>query len=153
MPKPHKRKYLWLFILFLVVAMVGGGIWYYNAQQLHEDCMITATVDAWIDENANGAWDDGEIPLEGVEFHVDDILNSYTDVGNRSISNQNGKASIDVWLPGCPKTRFELYAMPPSGYRLTTKARLRMGGVGYRGNGDPLRFGFTPLRETPTPAP
>lgn len=115
------------------------------------DCIWDATGEAWVDENANGIWDEGEPPLEGVEFHVDDILNGHADVG-RATSDWDGKANISVWLPGCPKARFEVYAEPPSSYRLTTDVRLPVEGTGY-GDSGPFRFGFALLPGFPTPTP
>ncbi|MBN2006200.1 MAG: hypothetical protein JXA21_22785 [Anaerolineae bacterium] len=153
MPKSYERRYLWLCALFLVAILAIGGIRYYNTHKVLHDCMMTTTAAAWVDMNANSVWDDGEAPLKGVAFHVDDVRNGYEDVGNPSVSGWSGTGAIEVWLPGCPKTRFELYATPPVGYRLTTEARLRMGETEAKEDSNQLRFGFAPLHDTPTPTP
>jgi streptogramin lyase len=135
------RKLIGISISLLLFIFAAGCV----------DCAWYASVEAWVDENANGIWDEGEPPLEGVEFHVDDVLNGYTNMGN-AISDWKGIARISLWLPGCPKARFEVYAEPPTGYRLTTDARLPAEGEGYGGSG-PFRFGFAPLPGFSTPTP
>ncbi len=47
-------------------------------------------------------------PLEGVRFRVDDTLNGIQDVGGTTISDWNGEAGVEVWLPGCPDARFKV---------------------------------------------
>lgn len=103
-----------------VLVIVGAYLLYF----VHVDCIWPATARAWIDENQNGRWDTGEKPLAGVTFYVDDVLNRPVKVGSDAVSGENGEANLSVFLPGCPPRRFEVYAEPPPGYELTTRARL-----------------------------
>jgi hypothetical protein len=105
------------------------------------DCFFAGTARAWIDENENGIWDPDELPLPGVRFFVDDIKNELTNVGDAASSNEDGEAVVYVWLPGCPRVRFEIYATPPPGYRLTTQPRI----PARQDDDGPFPFGFAPV--------
>ena|GEM_PF-3569521 len=108
------------------------------------ECLWTAKGIAWVDTNEDGVRDEGELPLCGVRFHVDDVWNHYDDVGRGGMSNLDGEASISVRLPGCPKVRFEVYVEVPPGYRLTTAKRL----PANRTEPDQVfAFGLAPLTE------
>ncbi len=67
-------------------------------------------------------------------MHVDNSADRRTDVADPAVTNERGEAKLNVWLPGCPEVKFEVYAQPPRGYKLTTRARLS-------GEG-PFSFGF-----------
>lgn len=88
------------------------------------DCGYSAIGKAWLDINTNGIWDDDEVPLSGVRFFVDDIYNRFRRVNDEAITDQNGQAFINVFLPGCPTYKFEIYTVMEPKYRLTTPARL-----------------------------
>ncbi len=108
------------------------------------DCMWNAKGIAWVDADEDGVWDAGERPLCGVQFHVDDTWNHYEGVNRGGMTNLDGEASISVWLPGCPKVRFEVYVEAPPGYRMTTPARL----PANRTEPDQVfAFGLAPLGE------
>lgn len=116
------------------------------------DCVWSATGEAWLDANQNGEWDTDEIPLEGVKFYVDDVQNGFAKVAI-GLSEQDGKGKINLWLPGCPKVRLEVYSEAPGDYALTTKERAT---AEFSQTDAVFAFGytFTPLTApTPTPAP
>lgn len=148
--KSLNHKKLWLTLALISAIMVVGLIW--MSSSTHADCGWNATALSWVDENGNGQWDAGELPLEGVQFHVNDTLNNSKDVGGRSVSDWNGHANIFVWLPGCPAARFEVYAIPPTGYQLTTDRVVQVTGPGY-GNSDTIHFGFSRLPGFQSPMP
>ena len=93
------------------------------------DCAWNGESVAWLDKNRNGVRDEGEPPLAGVRFLIDDTLNRHTNVGQEAVSNRAGVAALSVWLPGCPKVEFEIYAEPPDGYVATTQTRVSASGV------------------------
>jgi hypothetical protein len=93
----------------------------------------------WVDSNENNVWDEGELPVEGVEFQVNDTRNNYLDVGSSAISDWEGNSRVLVWLPGCPSAKFEVLAIPPAGYYLLSDQALKIKGVGY-GSDDPILF-------------
>jgi hypothetical protein len=105
----------------------------------------------WVDTNGNGLWDEGEQPVEGVRFQVNDVLNNYENVGNGAISDWEGKADAFVWLPGCPSAKFEVLAFPPEGYYLIADQVVEFKGSG-NGHDDPVLFplGREPGFPTPT---
>ncbi len=105
------------------------------------DCIWFGEGRAYVDENRNDEWDSGEVALEGVEFYVDDVYNKKVKVSHMT-SNAKGIAEPGVWLPGCPKTEFEVYVEVPDGYGLSGVGR-KKGGVA----GETLyQFGFWPVR-------
>lgn len=107
------------FAAMLVALSLGEA-----QPQILADCLEEELAWAWIDENENGNWDNGEQPLSGVEFKVDDALNDLTDVAGPAVSDNDGRALLAVWLPGCPDVHFEVYALPKEGYRFTTPQRV-----------------------------
>jgi hypothetical protein len=136
--KTHKmshRKLLWCVgVLTLAASFVTGcGV----------DCFFAGTAKAWVDTDKDGIWDPGEPPLRGVRFFVDDVRNDIANVGDESISDEAGEAPVYVWLPGCPRVRFEIYPEVPSGYVLTTAPRLPARGT----DEGPFFFGFSPVSE------
>jgi len=141
----------WIIIGTLLV--VGAcGIWLLLkvvfGSFVMADCTWTGNATAWIDENRNGIKDDGEPPLSDVQFFVDDTDNKYTDVGGDSITNWKGESRLSVWLPGCPKTKMEVYPQIPLGYELTTSPRLKGGK-----SDETYEFGFAYLPGVPTATP
>lgn len=88
---------------------------------LQGDCFWASEAYIWLDSNENGLWDNDEQPLSNVLIYIDDPLNDLEKVSENT-SGPDGRADLTVWLPGCPKTQFEVYAMPPQGYIATTDA-------------------------------
>lgn len=107
----------------------------------HADCGWNGEARAYIDHNHNQVWDSAEPPLPKVKFFVDDTLNEYRKVNGEDVSNVQGTADLGVFLPGCPRVAFEVYAEPPDGYILTTPARLP---VHYGAAAEVFEFGFAP---------
>jgi sugar lactone lactonase YvrE len=83
-------------------------------------------------------------------FSIDDTPGHQQDVGYLAVSNTAGEAQLSVWLPGCPRIAFELYAQPPAGYLPTTPQRLR---AGYPESGGTFQFGYALAPGMPTPMP
>jgi hypothetical protein len=87
--------------LFLAVACSGSFEW-------------NAEVKTWVDSNANGIWDAGELALPGVEIFVE----SPAMPEEQAITNEVGEAYLQGFLERPPKdTVFFLYVVPPPGYR------------------------------------
>ena len=100
---------------------------------------------AWLDKDANGFWDEGEIGLPGVHLNV-----TGPGISNTLISDAEGKAHLSAhWIsrPGELDPEGELVVHPtvPPGYRLTTVPRLPTTHSG------PLQFGF--VLDVPAPTP
>jgi ligand-binding sensor domain-containing protein len=128
--------------LLLLSSCIGGSA----------DCSWSTTAFAWSDDNANGTWDPGESPLDGIHIKVNDTVNGYQNVNRRAVTNWEGATQVVVWLPGCPTARFEITAVTPTGYRLTTAGVVAIQGNGY-GDETPLFFGFARLPNFPAPTP
>jgi len=115
-----------LFCLLLILLSCNGLL--PSQSDESSDCLWNATGSAWNDDNQNGVQDDNEKPLAGVKFWVDDTLNNFQKVNNEHsdtvATDADGKVEISVWLPGCPKVRFEVYTEAPQNCRLTTPERI-----------------------------
>jgi len=98
------------------------------------DCLWRVLAEAWVDANGNGSWDEGEQPLKDVHFRVDEPSSGNRDIQGPFLSNREGAAQLSVFLGGCPDVKFDVFALPPKGYRSTTHQPLREPG--------PLMFGF-----------
>jgi streptogramin lyase len=159
------KKRRWLLLIPLVILIACGAIWIGRqiAFQMRyagmpiaaqtggfaPDCMWGGKAIAWIDENANGVHDASEPPFPDMKFYVDDVENFFEKVG-WGISDWYGEAEVSVWLPGCPEAKFEVYPEVPSGYRLTTPARLS---ADVREYDQAFEFGFTYIPGIPTVTP
>lgn len=126
----HQQLLLPLGLLALIgVLAVGCG---------SLDCEWSTTVKTWVDTNENGAWDNNELPLADVKCFIE---GSYAVGLGEAVSNQDGKASLSIMLAGCPEEAvFSIYVEPPSGYLLTTQARL----LAHKRDEGPFLFGFAP---------
>ncbi len=131
-----------LLVVTLFVASCGP--------QPMVDCAWAQTAYAWLDENGNGILDQGEPPLAGVPFFVDDTFNDYSRVNGNAMTGPQGYADLIVWLPGCPKYKFEVYPIVPTGYRLTTPPRIA---IEEDFSEEPYSFGFAYLPGVPTITP
>jgi hypothetical protein len=87
--------------------------------EISKQCMYTYEAQAWLDEDQDGNWDAGEVPLPGVTFAVKGARSS--------VSNAQGRAILQVDWGGASCTQAEQEANfviavvdMPSGYRLTT---------------------------------
>ena len=115
-----------LFCLLLILLSCNGLL--PSEPEESTDCVWNAMGSAWNDDNQNGIQDGNEKPLEGIKFWVDDTLNTLQKVNNEHAdtvaTDADGKVEISVWLPGCPKVKFEVYTEAPQNCRLTTPERI-----------------------------
>jgi len=109
------------------------------------DCFPLVDVLAWLDENGDGIWNDGESPLAGIEFRL--TLAVY---GGHAVSDENGLAHISAMYPGECLEMQQIVAVSFSGYTLTTPIVLD-----YLTADTEYLFGFQPdpVAILPTPAP
>ncbi|MDO9546087.1 MAG: hypothetical protein Q7J07_04975 [Pelolinea sp.] len=117
-----KNKHLLILFAILLLTGCSNEILFLKktpTPQILADCFVTFYPYAWVDSNANGTLDDGELPLQNVEFAVDGMY-AYSAAKGRGISDEDGNARIDTWTPGeCPE-KFTVRATLPDGYLLTT---------------------------------
>lgn len=152
--RPHFRlNPWWLLVLIPIVclsAVLLGYRFLFSGPFGMADCAWSGIAKAWVDMNNNGMRDPGDPPLPGVTFHVNDTLNGYPDVGDSSPSDWKGEAGLTVWLPGCPKAKFEVYADTPTGYRAISETRQP---ADDRSSDQVFEFGFVQLTGLPTITP
>jgi len=135
-------------VLALFVLLVLTGVIYIP---LGEFCSWEFTGQAWIDENADGIWDENEPPLEGVQFHLNYASEPDHDVNmEEAYTDSHGDVSLGLWTYSCAPAKFAVYPDIPSGYRLTTKASVTRT---TRQQDTKISFGFAYLPGTPTVTP
>ena len=97
------------------------------------DCFWAADVAAWVDANGNGARDEGEPPLEGVQVNL-----SLSFMGSRT-TGADGRVHVGGMHPGeCLTTEpYNVMVATPDGYEPTTATTLP-----YTEAQDLYEFGF-----------
>ena len=123
------KRYEFVFILFaLLIGTACSPTREHDAPitqentptpQVLADCFQSATAKAWLDINGDGALDEGEPPLAGIEFVLEPTVYS------RATSDANGIAAIVATTPGetCPDNQ-QVVAVGFEGYTLTTEQSL-----------------------------
>ena len=113
-----------LITVFTVAFLFFSAIHYILRAGGAADCTWYASARTWIDANSDGRLNPGETPLGNVKIHVADLQNQLA-MGNwPAITDQDGDVQLDVSIPGCTDTIFEIYVDIPEGYRITTRPRL-----------------------------
>jgi hypothetical protein len=90
------------------------------------DCAWHGSAKAWIDSNRDGLVNNDESPLGNVAIHIDDVQNNLVDVAWPAITDKYGDAQLNVSIPSCSKSIFEIYADPPQGFRVTTRLHIEI---------------------------
>ncbi|HXQ36756.1 MAG TPA: hypothetical protein VN843_22275 [Anaerolineales bacterium] len=115
-----------LITILSIALMVFSALHYILKVGSVVDCAWHGSARAWIDSNGDGLVNKGEPPLRDVEIHIDDVQNRLIDVGWPATTNQNGNTQLNVPMPKCSDTVFEIYARTPEGYRITTMPRIEV---------------------------
>ena len=115
-----------LITVFTIALMVFSALHYVLKAGGVIDCAWHGSARTWIDSNGDGLVNTGEIPLSDVEIHVDDVQNRLVDVGWPAITDNYGEAQLNVPMPKCSDTIFEIYVDLPEGYRITTIPRIEV---------------------------
>jgi hypothetical protein len=102
------------------------------------DCFWSAQAFAWIDADGDGARDEGEQPLAGVEVNF-----SLTFLSGE-VTGADGLAHVTGMHPGSclSNVTINVVATPPQGYAPTTETA-----VVYTQDVDRYEFGFVPTAE------
>lgn len=137
-----------LITVFTVAFIFFSAVHYILRAGDAADCTWYASARTWIDANADGLVNSGEIPLGDVKIHVEDLQNQLTAVSWPAITDQKGDVQLNVSIPGCADTVFEIYVDVPEGYRITTRPRLAVQPDIWEtaGTGRVYYFGFAPDR-------
>ena len=115
-----------LITVFTVAFMFFSAVHYILRVGGIGDCTWYGSAKAWIDSNGDGLFNSSELPLDGVEIHVDAGETGLVDLSWPVITNTRGDAQVGVSLPGCTSTGFELSVDIPEGYRITTRPRVQV---------------------------
>lgn len=128
---PDKVKHAWI-VLLLALALLSV-----LANGCSADCQWSTKAQAFLDDNHNGTWDQGESPLSGVKFSVEDTRGR-TGYGGEWESDDSGHAYIVFFVPCGRSTEFVLFSTPPEEFVLTTPHRVDTGSE----SGKTFAFGF-----------
>ncbi|HEX9388181.1 MAG TPA: hypothetical protein VF918_17780 [Anaerolineales bacterium] len=124
-----------IFFSMLHYILRSGGI---------ADCVWHSSAKAWVDSNRDGLVNHSELPLRDVVIHVDDVENHLFDVGWPATTDQYGEVQLNVSIPDCSNSVFEIYADLPEGFRMTTRPRIEVNQDfwGSLGTENTYYFGF-----------
>jgi len=133
-----------LITVFTVAFLFFSTLHYILKVGGFADCVWRGSARAWVDSNGDGRVSHGEPPLSDVQIHVDDVENQLMDVSWPAITDNNGDVQLNVSIPGCSNTVFEIYVEIPEGYRIITRPRLEVIPDVWRnaGTGRVYYFGF-----------
>ncbi len=106
-----------IFFSLLHYILRSGGV---------ADCAWHSSAKAWIDSNRDGFLNHGELPLRNVAIHVDDVENNLIDIGWPAITDQFGDVQLNVSIPDCSNSVFEIYVDLPEGFHVTTQPRIEV---------------------------
>lgn len=115
-----------LIAAFTVALMFFSVLQYILRMDSSVDCIWQGSAKTWIDMNGDGQMDRGELPLAGVQIHVNDTGNQLVDVAWPVIADKDGEAQFHAPIPECSDTLFEIRVDVPEGYRLTTSSRIEV---------------------------
>jgi hypothetical protein len=137
-----------LITVFTVAFIFFSAVHYILRAGNVTDCTWYASARTWIDVNGDGLVDPGESPLGDVKVHVDNLQNRIATVSWPAITDQSGDVQLNVSIPQCADTVFEIYVDIPEGYRITTRPRLAVQPDIWESSGrEPVYyFGFEPVR-------
>ncbi|SRR6266540_1244173 len=90
------------------------------------DCAWHGSAKAWIDSNRDGLVNNDESLLRNIAIHIDDAQNNLVNVGWPAITDRYGDVQLNVSIPSCSNSIFEIYADVPEGFRLTTRPRIEV---------------------------
>lgn len=115
-----------LIPVFTVALVFFSSLHYILTAGSVGDCIWQGSVQAWIDSNGDGHLNPGELPLQDVEVHVDDVRNQLVNLGWFAMTDEAGEVQLHVPVRECADTLFEIYVDIPHGYRLTTSPRIEV---------------------------
>ena len=90
------------------------------------DCAWHGSAKAWIDSNRDGLINNDESPLGNIAIHINDVENRFVDVAWPAITDKNGRVQLNVSIPNCSNSVFEIYADIPKGFHVTTRPRIEI---------------------------
>jgi hypothetical protein len=106
-----------IFFSMLHYILKAGGV---------ADCAWHGSAKVWIDANRDGLVNNDESPLGNVVIHINDIENNLMEVGWSAITDKQGQAQLNVSIPNCANSVFEIYADIPQGFHVTTRSRIEV---------------------------
>jgi hypothetical protein len=126
-------KLLEFFLGSILIAVFTVALMFFSVLQYvlkmgssTADCIWQGSVKTWIDSNWDGRVDPDELPLAGVQIHVNDVGNQLFEVAWPVIADKDGQSQFHAPIRECLDTLFEIYVDVPEGYRLTTKPRIKV---------------------------
>jgi len=90
------------------------------------DCTWHGSAKAWIDSNRDGLVNNDESPLGNIAIHINDVENRLVDVAWPAITDKQGQAQLNVSIPNCSNSVFEIYVDIPQGFHVTTRPRIEI---------------------------
>ena len=115
-----------LITVFTIAFMFFSALHYILRGGRVADCLWQASVMTWVDSNRNGLVETGEPPLSEVKIHIHEAENQLVNLNWPATTDKDGDALLNIPIPGCVDTRFEIAVDIPNGYRITTRPRIQV---------------------------
>jgi streptogramin lyase len=141
-------------LILPILAVCGYLFIFYNPFIIMDFCSWSANAQAWLDEDADGVWDEGEPPMEGVTFHGDYASDEEYKPNMPEVST-DFHGDVEVHIPtACPDhwMRYIVYPDVPPGYYLTTDSSVTRSSF-QRDREVAFGFAYLPGAPTVTPRP
>jgi hypothetical protein len=106
-----------IFFSMLHYILRAGGV---------ADCAWHGSAKAWIDSNRDGLVNNDESPLGNIAIHINDVENRFVDIAWPAITDKQGQVQLNVSIPNCSNSVFEIYADIPQGFHVTTRPRIEI---------------------------
>lgn len=113
-------------VIVIILALLGpiiGNV--YSVQQHEGDCAFFGHAEAFLDENANGSWDNGEQALSGIRIKIGNMKTG--SARESRVTNVEGTGSLYfmIFRTNC-ENEFDVYVDVPTKYQLTTPTYSRI---------------------------
>jgi hypothetical protein len=115
-----------ILIAVSTIALIFFSMLHYILRGGVADCAWHSSAKAWIDSNRDGLVNHGEAPLRNIAIHIDDVENHLMDIGWPATTDNYGEVQLNVSIPDCSNSVFEIYVDLPEGFRVTTRPRIEV---------------------------
>lgn len=115
-----------LITVFTIAFMFFSALHYILRGGSVADCLWQASVTAWVDSNGNGLVEADEPPLSEVKIHLYEAESQLVNLSWPATTDKDGDAQLNIPIPGCVDTLFEISVDIPNGYRITTRPRIQV---------------------------
>ena len=130
------NSFIFIFVLTVCLLLLTGGYFLIVGNSLSKQCYWEGSAFTFVDKNADGKFQEGELPLSGVTISI-----TRSSLQTQQFTTDiNGVVNFNLVFMGCPDLEIEVRVDTPEGTQLTTPAVYQ---VENPKNDERFIFGFT----------